>query len=76
MLKRNSEQRDSNISVSNFKNLDENVFISDKYYQKQTFKLNELTSSFNSTNENKDGRQVEYVPININESRDITLYKE
>ena len=76
MLRRNSDQRGSNSPMANFEDLDENVFISDKYYQKRSFKLNELTSSFNNTNENKDGRQVEYVPININESRDKSLYKE
>lgn len=73
MLKRNSEQRDINSSLSN---LDDSVYIADQYYKKRSLNLNELTSSFNKTNINKNGRQVEYVPLNIVESRKKSIYKE
>lgn len=73
MFKRNSEQRDVNSSLSN---LDDSIFIADQYYKRRSMKLNDLTSSFDKTNENKNGRQIEYVPLNIAESRKRSIYKE
>jgi hypothetical protein len=74
MSKRNSEQRDNLNSSLSF--LDDSVYIADQYYQNKPTKLNQLTSSFDKTNENKNGRQVEYVPLDIVESKKKSIYKE
>ncbi len=74
MSKRNSEQRDNLNSSLSF--LDDSVYIADQYYQNKPIKLNQLTSSFDKTNENKNGRQVEYVPLDIVESKKKSIYKE